>query len=247
VTTVGRRRHTDLELLSLAREGSAPAFAALLHRHRTVLQRGALRAEHPERTVAATMIAATRRLRRGDVPTDDVRAWLDTIVEEQVADDIGRPDVERMLPGDWFDRSWVHAERHWPSGRRLPRPPRWASQLAGALLLAAAGAGGTYLAMESETATDVIRELIAEPVEDPDVVVVPGPVVEVLVEEAPELFGDVELGELPTYDLTGESQRDRAPGPTIAPPEADDRSGDDTSPRGDGDDDDDGDDGDGER
>jgi len=223
---VGRPRHTDLELLELARDGSAPAFASLLHRHREVLHRGALRAEHPERAVESALLAAIRQLRRDAVPTEDLRGWLVTLVEEQVERDRGRPGVERMLPGDWFDRQWARAERHWPSGRRLPEPPRWAAQLAGAVLLAAVGAGGTYLVVTSDVTTEVIRELIAEPVDDPDVVVVPGPVVEVPLEEAPELFGDVELGELPTYDLTGEAGREGTSGPTLAPPRGGDAAAD---------------------
>ncbi len=220
---VGRRRHTDLELLELAREGSAPAFASLLHRHREVLRRGAVRAEHPEQVVEAAMLTATRQLRRGEIPRGDLRAWLTTVVEEQVADDPGRPGIERMLPIDWFDRCWVRAERSWPSGRRIPQPPRWAAQAAGALLLAGVGAGGTYLTITSDVAAEVVRELIAEPVEDPDVIAVPGPVFEAPLEEAPELFGDVEIGELPTYDLTGEDGRDGTDGPTLAP-RTDDRS-----------------------
>jgi hypothetical protein len=223
---VGRPRHTDLELLELARDGSSPAFASLLHRHRDVLQRGALRAEHPEQVVEATMLTAIRGLRRGSVPDHDLRGWLVSLVDEQVALDPGRPGVERMLPGDWFDRRWVRAERHWPSGRRLPLPPRWVGQVAVAVLLAAAGAGGTYLVVTSDGTTEVIRELIAEPVDDPDVVVVPGPVVETPIEEAPELFGDVELGELPTYDLTGEGERERSRAPTLAPPAGDGAAGD---------------------
>jgi len=221
---VGRRRHSDLDLLELAREGSAPAFASLLHRHREVLRRGALRAEHPAQVVESAMVAATRRLRRGEVPEGDLHAWLSTVVEEQVQGDPGRPGVERMLPTDWFDRGWVGAERYWPSGRRLPRPPRWVLQAAGALLLAGAGALGTYVTITSEASTEVVHELIAEPVEDPDVVAVPGPLFEAPREEAPELFGDVEIGELPTYDLTGEAGRNGPGGPTVAPRPEDDRS-----------------------
>jgi hypothetical protein len=215
------RQHTDLELLELASEGSAPAFASLLHRHREVLRRGALRAEHPERVVEAAMLTATRQLRRGRVPKDGLRAWLVTIVEKHVEGDPGRPGVERILPADWFDRCWVGAERCWPSGRRTPQPPRWALQTAGALLLALAGAGGAYVTITSEVTTEVVRELIAEPVDDPDVVAVPGPAVELPQEEAPELFGDVEIGELPTYDLTGEAGRGRSGGPTLAPRDGD--------------------------
>jgi hypothetical protein len=122
-----------------------------------------------------------------------------------------------MLPSEWFDRCWVRAERSWPTGRRIAQPPAWAGRATAAALLAVIGTGGTYLLITAESTSEVIRELIAEPVEDPDVVVVPGPVVEIPLEEAPELFGDVEIGELPTYDLTGEGQRGGPTGPTLAP------------------------------
>jgi hypothetical protein len=169
------------------------------------------------------MRTATRQLRRGEVPEDDLRAWLVGIVEEHVQGDPGRPGVDRMLPIDWFDRCWVGAERSWPSGRRILEPPRWAAMVAGALLMAGAGAGGTYLSLTSEVSTEFITELIAEPVEDPDVVAVPGPTFETPTEGAPELFGDVEIGELPTYDLTREGGTNVPGGPTLAP-RTDDRS-----------------------
>jgi hypothetical protein len=215
---VGRPQHTDHELLELAREGSAPAFASLLHRHRDVLQRGALRAEHPEAMVATVMVGAIRRLRRGTIADDGIRTWLSASVDEEVARAPGRPGIERLLPAEWFDRAWVRAQRSWPSGRRVPRPPRLVGQLGVTLAIAALGAGGAYVAITAETTTEVIHELIAEPVEDPDVVAVPGPVVDTPPEQAPELFGDVDIGELPTYDLTGEGARGATEGPTLAPP-----------------------------
>jgi len=213
-----RPRHSDAELLELAREGSAPAFASLLHRHRVVVQRAAVRAEHPERAAESALLSAVRQLRRGQVPSGDVRGWLTGLIEEQVGQDPGRPGVERFLPTDWFDRTWVRVEARWPSGRRVPRPATWAARTAAALLIVAGGSGATYLILTSESSTEVVSELIAEPVDDPNVVAVPGPVVEPVEEEAPELFGDVELGELPTYDLTGESGRPRPGGPTVGPP-----------------------------
>lgn len=212
-----RPRHSDADLLGLARDGSAPAFASFLHRHRDVLQRAALRSAHPERIVEATMVAAVRDLHRGRVPQDGTREWLVGLVEARVGTDPGSPGVERLLPGDWFDRAWTRAWRTWPTGRRRVRPPRWAVQLAAATVVAATGAVTTYVVITSDATTEVVSELVAEPIEDPDVLVVPGPVVEAEPEEAPELFGDVELGELPTYDLTGESGRAPAQ-PSLGPP-----------------------------
>ena len=224
-----RPRHSDADLLGLAREGSGPAFASLLHRHREVIQRGALRAEHPERTAEATIVMATRDLRRGRADGEDLRGWLSGLVEAEVQRDPGTPGVERMLPGDWFDRAWTSAERRWPSGRRRPRVPRWVHLTMAAVTLALTGSGGAYLVITAEVTTEVISEVVAEPIEDPEVLVVPGPVVEPGPEAVPELFGDVELGELPTYDLTGE--RDRPTSPTLGPQER----GDDGSARGDDD------------
>jgi hypothetical protein len=215
-----RPRHSDADLLELARDGSAPAFASLLHRHRDVVQRGALRAEHPERVAGEALLAAVRDLRRGRARAAELRDWLAGLVEQEVQREPGTPGVDRMLPADWFDRAWVHAERRWPSGRRRLRAPRWTWHAVGALVLAVAGAGTTYLVITADATVEVLSELIAEPIEDPEMLVVPGPVVEVEPEEAPELFGDVELGELPTYDLTGEDEDRRPRPPTVGPPAA---------------------------
>jgi hypothetical protein len=217
-----RARHSDTDLLELARDGSAPAFASLLHRHRDVIQRGALRAEHPERVAEATMVAAVRDLRRDRARGDDLRGWLTSLVEARVHDDPGSPGVERMLPTDWFDRTWVKVQQRWPSGRRRLDLPRWGWQLAAAGALALGGAGVTYMIVTGDATTEVLSELVAEPIEDPEVLVVPGPVVEAEPEEAPELFGDVELGELPTYDLGGDEGRSTPGRPTLGPPAAPD-------------------------
>jgi hypothetical protein len=213
-----RPRHSDADLVDLARSGSAPAFASLLYRHRDVIQRAALKAAQPDAAVEVVMRTAVRSLRRADVASGDVRSWIGALSEQEVRSDLGRPDVERMLPADWFDRAWVRVEPSWPTGRRSRRPPRWARTVLGALLLAGLGSGATYALVTAERMTDVVSELVGEPIEDPMFLVVPGPVVDQEPEDAPELFGDVELGELPTYDLTGDGDRRRPPAPTIGPP-----------------------------
>ena len=229
-----RPRHSDADLLELAASGSAPAFASLLHRHRDVLQRGALRAGSPEEAAESALVATLRDLRRGRLRAEDLRDQLAERIEEAVHDDRGQPGVERLLPPDWFDRVWVRVEERWPDGRRRLRLPRWTWHVVGAVLIAAAGAVGTFLVVTADVTTEVVSELVAEPIED-DEAPVPtpsGPVEEPTPPESPELFGDVELGELPTYDLTGDGAADRPDpaGPTIAPP-ADDATVDDDAPR----------------
>jgi hypothetical protein len=216
-----RTRHSDADLLGLAREGSAPAFASLLHRHRDVLHRAALRSADPERAAERAIVAAVRQLRDDGVHAGEVRDWLTSLIEDQVRVDPGSPGVERILPADWFDRVWVTVHERWPSGRRRFRIPRWVGVTAGAVALAAFGSTTAYLVVTADASTEVIAELIAEPVTsaEVDTLGVPGPVVEAEPEEAPELFGDVELGELPAYDLSGDetpAPRD----PTIGPPAA---------------------------
>lgn len=225
-----RPRHSDADLVELASAGSAPAFASLLHRHRDVVQRGALRAEHPQRTVEATMLAALRDVRRGRLPVGDPREHLARLVDTEVLRDPGRPGVERILPADWFDRAWVRVERRWPTGRRRVRPPRWAGYVAASLLLVAAGGVGTALVVTADVTTEVVSELVAEPIEDPQVLVVPGPQVEPEPEEVPELFGDVELGQLPGYDLSGEDDAPGPSAPTVGPPPASDPAAEDGDP-----------------
>ncbi len=217
-----RPRHSDADLVELAAAGSAPAFASLLHRHRDVLHRAALRAEHPEDAVESALVAAVRDLRRGRLRADGLREQLDTLMECAVREDRGRPGVERLLPPDWFDRVWVRVEDRWPTGRRRLRAPRWRWHAVGALLLASAGAAGTFLVVTAEVTTEVVSERVAEPVEDveapaPDALPTPD---ELPPTESPELFDDVELGDLPTYDLTGPGAASDIPAgrPTIAPP-----------------------------
>lgn len=214
-----RPRHSDADLLELAAAGSAPAFASLLHRHRDVVQRGALRAERPEEAAVAALVAAVRDLRRGGLRADALRQRLSDLVEDVVRPRIGRPGVERLLPTDWFDRAWVRAELHWPSGRRPVRVPRGTGYVLGALLLAALGSIGTFLVMTADVTTEVVSELVAEPLEDGDApastVPADGTDDTVVPEGSPELLGEVELGDLPTYDLTGGGQGDA--GPTIGP------------------------------
>jgi hypothetical protein len=223
-----RPQHSDADLLELATSGSAPAFASLLHRHRDVIQRGAIRAQHPEQAAEATLVAAVRELRRGRLVADGFRDRLVELVEATLTTDRGHPGVERLLPPDWFDRVWVRVEDRWPSGRRRLRPPRWVGWTAGAVVLAAAGSIGTYLVVTAEVTTEVVSELVAVPLDEADgMTPVPTPSPEApRPSDSPELFEDVELGEVPTYDLTGGTPPGPVSpeGPTFASPEGE-RSG----------------------
>jgi len=232
-----RPRHSDADLLELAATGSAPAFASLIHRHRDVLQRGAVRAARPEVAAETALVAAVRDLRRGRLRDGSVRDRLTELMEDAVRQDRGQPGVERLLPPDWFDRVWVRVEERWPTGRRPLRTPRWTGHVFGAGMIAAVGVVGTLLVVTTEVTTEVVSELVAEPVDE---VGLPSSSPSEPVEgseptESPELFGDVELGELPIYDLTGDGGTGRAPTdrPTFAPPPEDDARDADGDPQAD--------------
>jgi len=197
-----RPRHSDSELLSLASEGSASAFAALLHRHRHVLKSHAGGAAEPELAVEKAAIAAMRRL-RSRPRVDAVDTWLATLVDEQVAASPATSDVERIFPTGWFDQLWVRVQRRWPHGRAPLHLPKWLRMSLAAVALVVASAGGTFVVLTNEDASDVVLDLSSAPLEGPGILASGEPAAPPEPEEAPELFGDVEIGELPTYDLTG--------------------------------------------
>jgi hypothetical protein len=213
------RRHVDADLLTLARDGSSAAYAALLHRHRGVLQRGVGEAADPERAAGTVMVQLMRDLRSGDLEDRDVPTRIDTAARAVAASAPRTAGVEPLLPSDWFDRAWTTAERSWPHGRRpLPRPPRWAVRVTAGLALAALGAGGTWLVLERDGDREIIGSIVASVLDGPTALDGVPPPPEPVVEDPPALFGDIEIGELPTYDLTRpEPARDTA-GPEVAPP-----------------------------
>jgi hypothetical protein len=219
---VTRRRHSDTQLLELASEGSASAFAALLHRHRGAMQRIVLDAADPHATAESTMVSAIRDLRRRRVSSDtDVRAWITELARARADRDPSPADVDQLLTPDWFDRAWSRAERRWPSGYARPRLPRWAGLVLGAVALAGTSSVATYLYLSYEATTEIVGELVAEPL-GPGEGVLPSLTIQPTTEDpellpAPELFGDIEIGELPTYDLTGRGD-ERPPVAEIGPP-----------------------------
>jgi hypothetical protein len=213
---VTRRRHSDAQLLRLASEGSAPAFASLLHRHRSALQRVVLDAADPRAAAEHTMRSAMRDLQQRRVTADtDVVAWITDLATSHAARDPSPQDVDQLLAADWFDRAWSRAERSWPSGSVRPRLPRWGALLLGGLALAGTSSLATYLYVTFEETTEIVGELVAEPIEPGQGLAPLDPTNEAPTEPdllpAPELFGDIEIGELPTYDLTGRD--DARPGP----------------------------------
>jgi hypothetical protein len=227
---VVRIRHSDAQLLELARQGSAPAFASLLHRHRQRLQRAAARSADPARALEAAGVAAMRGLRAdhdGIVATGaaaDPGAWLVGLVAVEAERTPAPAQVEPMLPGDWFARLWVDLDRRWPSGRERIRLPRWAMGVLAVVLLAGTAGGTTFLVLTQDLDAEVVGDLVASPLEGGGALRSPSEAVDPEPEEAPELFGDVELGELPSYDLLGPGTQRPGP-PTVGPPTAPSNAG----------------------
>jgi len=236
---VTRQRHSDAQLLELASEGSASAFAALLHRRRGELQRIVLDAADPGRTAEAVMVAAIRDLRRRRVTAEtDVTGWIIGIARTHADRSPSPAVVDQLLAPDWFDRAWSRAERAWPMGYARPRLPRWGALVVGAIALSGVASAATFVYLSYEATAEVVGELVAEPLE-PGMGVLPSagtgpPTEDPELLPAPELFGDIEIGELPTYDLTGRGD-DRPPVVEIRPPDSgapaqDDASGTDDGP-----------------
>lgn len=215
------RSHDDADLLMLARDGSAAAFAALLHRHRAALLRGIDGAADPERAARETMTVLMRRLRSGDQVDADVATLVDRTAREVATREPRTDGAEPLLPTDWFDRAWAAAEPAWPSGRRpLPRPPRWLTLVASGLLLAVVGGGVTWMVLAREGDREIVGSILASVIEGPTALEDAPPPPEPEIEEAPALFGDIEIGELPTYDLARPGPDQRPPSPQVAPPQS---------------------------
>lgn len=162
---------SDAELVRLAQQGVATAFAALVHRHAPVVRATVATYDDPEAAVVATFVRAMRRLDDLD-PDEPIGPWLQTLAHEQGSDPAPvTPDRAPAMDVDELDRIWLELARRWPTGRQPLRPPRWLVRAVAAVALLAIALAvavlGPYVVLT--TAVDrtptavVVAEVTAEP------------------------------------------------------------------------------------
>lgn len=181
----------DEELLTRAREGDAPAFAALVHRHGATLHAAAIAASGPASgaadtasgtadaagdpsdgaaalaTVRRTFLRAMRRLDRADPA--DVEGWLLEVQRTPLDEDAAARAAP--LASAELDELWRELAPCWPRGRRRRRLPRWVAQVALVLVLLALAVAVPYALLvtavdETDHGPDPIAEVVAVPIAD---------------------------------------------------------------------------------
>jgi len=159
----------DEELLARAREGDAPAFAVLVHRHAATLRAAAAATSGAAAvaTVRRTFLRAMRRLDRADPA--DVEGWLlrlqGTPLDEEAA------ARAAPLANAELDELWRELAPCWPRGRRRRRLPRWVAQVSLVLVLLALAVAVPYALLVTAVETveqgpDPIAEVVAVPIAD---------------------------------------------------------------------------------
>lgn len=181
----------DEELLARAREGDAPAFAALVHRHGATLHAAAIAASRAASgaadsasgtadaagdpsdgaaalaTVRRTFLRAMRRLDRADPA--DVEGWLLEVQRTPLDEDAAARAAP--LASAELDELWRELAPCWPRGRRRRRLPRWVAQVALVLVLLALAVAVPYALLvtavdETDHGPDPIAEVVAVPIAD---------------------------------------------------------------------------------
>lgn len=209
-STVTADGPSDAELVRLAADGVAAAFAVLLRRHADVLVPIA-REPGAERRLRSVGIRAMRALRSAP-PTDDVRGWLAGLAGiTPVPDPIPRRPRTGLGRRDWVDALWVELSARWPDGRRRLTVPRFARALAAAMVLVAAGVVAATALLRERPPAPLVGQVqaFARPSTGDDFVV-----------EDEEELGDLPVFDLPDDEPPATPTSPPAPAPTEPPEDA---------------------------
>ncbi len=237
---------SDDELVTLARQGWAPAFATLLHRHGDEVLAAVDDRRHPREAVTATYLRAMRGLDDRH-PVEPVERWLLRLStgprwrRRRPA----QPSEHPRLSDADRDHIWQELRVHWPRGRRRRRVPPVLIWLATLVAIVAVSAGVPLLVLgDTNGPPEADQQVRAVTIDRPDAPAAPQPEI---IEEPP--------GPLPEYEFPAPTGDDAAaadpapsvptsgsapaPAPTPAPDGGPppDRDGDDAEPGGDGGDD----------
>lgn len=197
---------SDAELVRLAADGVAAAFALLLRRHADVLVPIA-REPGGERRLRTVGIRAMRALRTAP-PTEDVRGWLAGLAGiAPVPDPTPRRPRTGLGRRDWVDALWVDLSARWPNGRRRLTVPRWVRALTAAVVIVAAGVVAATAMLRDRPPAPLVGQVqaYARPSTGDDFIV----------------EDEEELGDLPVFELPADDEPPAAPStpPVPAPTE----------------------------
>lgn len=182
---------SDDELITLARQGWAPAFATLLHRHGDEVLAAVDNRRRPVPAVTTTFLRAMRRLDERH-PVEPVDRWLVRLStgprwrRRRPAE----PDERRQLSDTDRDLIWSELRARWPRGRRRRRVPPVLIWLATLVAVAAVSAGVPLLVLgDVNGPPEADQHVRAVTIDRPDA---PAPEPE-LIEEPPEPLPEYEF------------------------------------------------------
>jgi hypothetical protein len=156
-------RRRDAELVELAQDGSAPAFAVLVHRHAPAVLAATADAEDPQRATRDVFVRAMRELPDRD-PKQPVGPWLTELA--------GRPapwtTAEEEVAPARVDELWRELDRRWPDGRAPRRSRRVLRRVTVAVAAVAIGVAVPAAVLTADPTEDEdVTELRAQPLDDP--------------------------------------------------------------------------------
>lgn len=207
---------SDTELMQLAQQGSATAFAVLVHRHAPAVRQAVAAASDPTTAVVHTFTAAMRALPDRD-PTSPVRPWLLQLAARKPRK--GRQPVAigsrtpPPLEAPELDHVWGELAPRWPDGRVARRFPHWLGRSALVVVLAALAVLVPYSVLsvvDEDDGPQVLPSVVARPLEEE---ATPPEPEEPPEEEPPPPFT------FPDVDL--DADPDPAPAPDPEPPTTD--------------------------
>lgn len=175
---------SDAELVELAQDGSAPAFAVLLHRHGAAVREVVTDEADPTGAVVATYLTAMRHLGQR-TPTTPVRPWLLELATDEARHPRPASDAPPALDADELDGIWAELDVRWPDGRTPRTVPAWLGWSALVVVLASLAVLVPYLILgfgvDVDEGPDELPSIVARPLPEPtdaaeqDVAAVEGP------------------------------------------------------------------------
>lgn len=188
---------SDDELVILSRQGWAPAFATLLHRHGDDVLAAVAHRRHPSKAVTSTFLRAMRRLddRHRDGSVDRWLLRLSTGRWRRRRP--SRPSEPARLSDADRDDIWNELRVRWPRGRRRRRVPPVLIWLATLLAVVVVSAGVPLLLLGDTNGTpEADQHVRAVTVDRPD----PPSMEPDVIEEPP--------GPLPEYEFPAPTEPD---------------------------------------